>query len=51
METDSSTVETGAVVSQDDRPLEYFSKKLSETRQKWATHEQESMLLFELSRM
>ncbi|KAL5538163.1 hypothetical protein UlMin_045629 [Ulmus minor] len=31
----------GAVLSQDGKPIEYFSEKLSEARQKWTTYEQE----------
>ncbi|KAL5550802.1 hypothetical protein UlMin_000978 [Ulmus minor] len=31
----------GAVLSQEGRPVEFFSEKLSETRQKWSTYEQE----------
>ena len=32
---------TEVVVSQHTHPIEYFSEKLSETRQKWSTYEQE----------
>ncbi|KAL5550235.1 hypothetical protein UlMin_000411 [Ulmus minor] len=31
----------GVVLSQEGRPLEFFSEKLSEARQKWTTYEQE----------
>ncbi|PKU86672.1 RNA-directed DNA polymerase [Dendrobium catenatum] len=39
--TDASAIGVGAILSQDDKPVEYFSEKLSASRQKWSAYEQE----------
>ncbi|PKU75012.1 RNA-directed DNA polymerase [Dendrobium catenatum] len=41
VDTDASAVGIGVVLSQDGRPVEYFSEKLSHPRQKWSAYEHE----------
>ncbi|PKU79208.1 RNA-directed DNA polymerase [Dendrobium catenatum] len=41
VDTDASAIGVGAVLSQDGKPIEYFSEKLSSARQKWSAYEQE----------
>jgi hypothetical protein len=39
--TDSSKLQLGAVITQANRPLEFFSQKLSPAQQKYSMTEQE----------
>jgi hypothetical protein len=36
---DASGVAIGDILSQDNRPISYFSEKLNETRRKYSTHD------------
>ena len=41
VETDACVTGIGAILSQEGRPIAFFSLKLSEARQKWTMYEQE----------
>ena len=45
MTTDASSFAIGAVLTQGDRPVAYYSKKLSPTEQRYATHEREMLAI------
>ena len=45
--TDASTRQLGAVITQDNRPIAFFSRKLSETQQKYSITELELLAIIE----
>ena len=45
--TDSSKFQLGAVITQSNRPLAFFSRKLSKTQQKYSVTEQELLAIVE----
>jgi hypothetical protein len=45
--TDASSMQLGAVITQDNRPIAFFSRKLSETQQKYSVTEIELLAMVE----
>jgi hypothetical protein len=45
--TDASTMQLGAVITQDNRPIAFFSRKLSETQRKYSVTEIELLAIVE----
>jgi hypothetical protein len=45
--TDTSSTQLGAVITQDNRPIAFFSRKLSETQQKYSVTEIELLAIVE----
>jgi hypothetical protein len=45
--TDASSMQLGAVITQDNRPIVFFSRKLSETQQKYSVTETELLAIVE----
>jgi hypothetical protein len=45
--TDASSTQSGAVITQDNRPIAFFSRKLSETQQKYSVIEIELLAIVE----
>jgi len=45
--TDASTMQLGAVITQDNRPIAFFSRKLSETQTKYSVSEIELLAIVE----
>ncbi len=45
--TDASSTQLGAVITQDNWPIAFFSRKLSETQQKYSVSENELLTIVE----
>ncbi len=45
--TDASSMQSGAVITQDNRPIAFFSRKLSKTQQKYTVTEIELLAIVE----
>ena len=46
--TDASKVQLGAVISEDDRPIAFYSKKLTDTQTRYSTTERELLSIVEV---
>jgi hypothetical protein len=46
--TDASATQLGAVIAQDNRPIAFFSRKLSKTKQKYSVTEIELLAIVEI---
>jgi hypothetical protein len=46
--TDASSMQLGAVITQDNRPIAFFSRKLSETQQRYSVTEIELLAIVEI---
>jgi hypothetical protein len=44
---DASSTQLGAVITQDNRPIAFFSRKISETQQKYSVTETECLAIVE----
>jgi hypothetical protein len=47
MYTDASSMQLGAVITQDNRPIAFFSRNLSKTQQKYSVTEIELLAIVE----
>ena len=48
--TDASDLAIGAVISQEDHPIAYYSRKLNPAEQNYATHEKETLAIVDAVR-
>ena len=48
---DASSMQLGAVITQDNRPIVFFSRKLSKTQQKYSVTEIELLIIVEMQKV